>query len=159
MTSISDSDDCGLVQISRTCLVSGDVGRLRRFYQDMFGFAVLHDTAVNDDMVRSVSAQWHLSPGAELYVVVLQAPEGKAMLGITGVVGQELTSLDRPLHHAPIAGDHYFILRVRNLPLLAAKLVQASVEVWRPLTAVGEGWQMGIYDPDGTRLIIEQVAA
>ena len=51
------------------------------------------------------------------------------------------------------------ILRVHNLPALVTKLKSMGVEFWRPVMQVTGGQEAGIFDPDGTRLIIEEGAA
>jgi hypothetical protein len=50
-------------------------------------------------------------------------------------------------------------LRVKHLPEVLERLKMMQVEFWRPLMQVTGGQEFGIYDPDGTRLIVEEGAA
>jgi hypothetical protein len=78
---------------------------------------------------------------------------------MTGVNGQSLQPLVRPHHEPPSGWDHYMILRVKHLPEVLERLKMMHVEFWRPLMQVTGGQEFGIYDPDGTRLIVEEGAA
>lgn len=150
----------GVAAIVRVNMLSADVQRLKRFYQDAFGFTVSFEGVVGGTAMADVIArQWSLDPKARLYTVILRAPDGDTTLGLTGVVGQRLEALARPHGAAPRGGDHYMILRVRHIEAVAARLRAMGAEVWRPMMSVTGGHELGVYDPDGTRLIVEEGAA
>jgi predicted enzyme related to lactoylglutathione lyase len=147
-------------RIVRVNLITADLRRLSEFYRRALNFTIEFEGVVGKGALTEVIArQWHLDKGAALYTIVLRSPDGETRLGLTGVQGQRLDTLTRNPDEAPRGGDHYMILRVKNLPALAAKLKSIGVRVWRPMMEVTGGHEMGIFDPDGTRLIIEEGAA
>jgi hypothetical protein len=157
-----DSAQTGVEMIVRVNMISGDVKRLQKFYEEAFNFKTEFQGVVggsDDKLVKRIADQWSLPAGASLYTVLLRAPGGGTTLGLTGVKGQSLQPLVRPHHVPPSGGDHYMILRVKHLPEVLERLKKMQVEFWRPLMQVTGGQEFGVYDPDGTRLIIEEGAA
>jgi predicted enzyme related to lactoylglutathione lyase len=152
--------DPGVSRVVRVNLITADLHRLSEFYLRALNFTIEFEGVVGKGTLSDVIArQWHLDEGAKLYTIVLRAPDGETRVGLTGVQGQHLGTLSRSPDEAPRGGDHYMILRVNNLAALAVKLKSMGVRVWRPLMQVTGGEEMGIFDPDGTRLIIEEGAA
>ncbi len=150
----------GVASILRVNLITADIDRLKHFYQEAFNFKVETQTVVGQGaLAETIARQWSLPAGSKLYTVILRAPDGNTTLGLTGVVGQKLQVLARPVQEPPRGGDHYMILKVRNIGAVEAKLKQMGVSFWRPTMQVTGGSEFGVYDPDGTRLIVEEGAA
>jgi predicted enzyme related to lactoylglutathione lyase len=150
----------GVASILRVNLITADIDRLKHFYQDAFNFKVEMESVVGQGaLAETIARQWSLPAGAKLYTVILRAPDGNTALGLTSVVGGKLQVLSRAAKQPPRGGDHYMILKVRNIEAVEAKLKSMGVAFWRPMMQVTGGQEFGVYDPDGTRLIVEEGAA
>ena len=152
-----DRPPAGVVEIVRTNLVTGDLSAMKQFYQQVFDFKVADETVVGKGVLQQlIASQWSLPAGQALYTVILKAPEGETALGLTGVQGGAIEVLRRHRLGPPQSGDHYLILRVADIDEVKRRLDARGVEFWRPVMKVTGAREMGAFDPDGTRLIIEQ---
>lgn len=158
-TAATANGPAGVTAIVRVNVISHDVQRLKRFYQEAFGFKVEHEGIIGGAISETIAQQWHLGKGARLYTVILSAPGGQTTLGLTGAVGQTLEPAPSPSDQPPRGGERYMILRVSNIAAVVARLTAMKAKVWRPLMSVTGGQEIGVYDPDGTRLIVEEGAA
>ena len=92
----ADESPGGVQAIVRVNMISADVKRLKTFYENAFDFKVKFEGIVGGDTLHEkIARQWNLPQGTDIYTVLLSAPDGLTMLGITGSVGQPLQVLPR----------------------------------------------------------------
>jgi catechol 2,3-dioxygenase-like lactoylglutathione lyase family enzyme len=140
-------------------MVTADIERLRNFYCDLLGFTVKFDGIVGGDLEAKIAEQWRLPPGAKVRTVILASRDGYTQIGLTSAVGAKVPVLQRRRDQPMTGGEHYMILAATNILPLIDKLRAAGVEFWRPTMSITGGHEAGIYDPDGTRIIIEEGGA
>ncbi len=152
--------------INRISLISADPQRLKRFYSEVFGFTAAWEGVIGEGAnAETIARAWRLAPGAKLNGILLREPRGDMELQVTYVTGQTLKPAPRVRTQPPLAGDHYFVLRVPDLDATIARMKPFRTEYNRPpmkMTAIDKQgrsfavYEMVIYDPDGTILIVVQ---
>jgi len=155
-----------LKTISRVSFFTNKAEELVRFYGEVFGFTLMWDAVIGEgENGEIISKAWHLDPGAHIHGKAMRAPRGDMEIQFTYMTGQTMRDGQRDNSSAPRSGDVYFVIHVPDLDETIEKLKPFNVEVNRPpmkMTAYdAEGrsfpvYEMVIYDPQGTPVIIVQ---
>lgn len=147
--------------VMRINLLTGNPQGQKKFYTEVFGFRPTWEGHIGGAQYGEMIARaWNLDPGARLHGILMQAPHGATQIGLTYAVGQTFAPLPRAADKAPSAGDHYMILTVPDLDEVIAKLRPYNVKYNRPPAKMIDSsnntvtYEMVIYDPEGTLLIV-----